>query len=69
MDNGARSPLILGILMKSLIFPVRWLRLTGAALLAVPLSVLALEPRTWISLDGRTLDAELIRTEGEIVEL
>lgn len=29
----------------------------------------ALEPRTWISLDGRTLDAELVKTEGDVVLL
>lgn len=69
MDNGPSSPLILSIIMKSPILPVRWLRLAGAALLAVPCAAPALEPRTWISLDGRSIDAELVRTEGDLVEL
>ena len=43
--------------------------LTGAALIALATAAPALEPRTWISLDGRTIDAELIKTEGDIVEL
>lgn len=56
-------------MMKRPHFPARRLLLTGAALLAFASISPALEPRTWISLDGRTLDAELIKTEGEIVEL
>ncbi len=50
-------------------FPSRRLLLTGVAFLAFASISPALEPRTWISLDGRTLDAELIKTEGDIVEL
>ena len=50
-------------------FSVRRLLLGGAALFSLAATAHALEPRTWISLDGRTIDAELIRTEGDIVEL
>lgn len=50
-------------------FPARRLLLTGAALFILAGSSPALEPRTWISLDGRTIDAELIRTDGLNVEL
>ncbi len=50
-------------------FSAQRLLLAGAALFAFTLNASALEPRTWISLDGRTIDAELIRVDGEIVEL
>ena len=41
----------------------------GTAVLFLIVTSPALEPRTWISLDGRTIDAELIKTEGDTVEL
>ena len=69
MDNHPRDPLISIIMMIQPHFPARRLLLTGALLLALAADSLALEPRTWISLDGRTIDAELIRTDGEMVEL
>jgi len=50
-------------------FPFRRLFLSGATLLSFTAALHALEPRTWISLDGRTIDAELIKTEGDMVEL
>ncbi len=69
MDNHLCAPLISIIMMNRPHFPVRQLLLTGALLLVAAVSAPALEPRTWISLDGRTIDAELIRTDGEMVEL
>jgi hypothetical protein len=68
MDNGAESPLISNIIMNPLHFLLRRC-LPTAALLAIASTAPALEPRTWITLDGRTIDAELIKTEGDIVEL
>ena len=56
-------------MMTPLQFAFRREFLTGAALIALASASPALEPRTWISLDGRTIDAELIKTEGDIVEL
>ncbi|MDB6069644.1 MAG: hypothetical protein JWL81_815, partial [Verrucomicrobiales bacterium] len=58
-------------------FPPKRPLLRGAAFFALSLALAflpagrlqALEPRTWISLDGRTIDAELIKTEGDIVLL
>ena len=69
MDNHADAPLISSTMIHQPIFSFRGLMLTGAVLFGSLTISPALEPRTWISLDGRTLDAELIKTEGEIVEL
>ena len=69
MDNPAGAPLISPAMMTLL--PVAFVRrlLTGATLIVLSTAAPALEPRTWISLDGRTIDAELIKTEGDLVEL
>lgn len=50
-------------------FPFWHLLCNGVGVLALVVPAFALEPRTWISLDGRTIDAELIKVEGDIVEL
>ena len=69
MDNHPDAPLISIIMMNRPHFPARSLLLAGAALLCLSPLAPALEPRTWISLDGRTIDAELVKTDGLIVEL
>ena len=69
MDNSPSSPLIPSTMETPTHFVFRQGFLSGLALITLSLSATALEPRTWISLDGRTMDAELIKTEGDIVEL
>ena len=69
MDNPPAAPLISIIMMNRPPLSNRKLLFTGAALFALLNTLPALEPRLWISLDGRTIDAELIKTDGDIVEL
>jgi hypothetical protein len=69
MDNRPGFALISTHIMNRLYFSIRSLLLAGATLFSLQQGVHALEPRTWISLDGHTIDAELIKTEGDMVEL
>jgi len=57
--------------MKSFISRALMVCRAGGSLVivAVALTATAAEPRTWISLDGRTLEAELLRRTGAEVEL
>jgi len=69
MDNRCARELLLFV-MKPFLSRILLVCGAGAVMLATvaaPLS--AAEPRTWISLDGRTLEAELVRRLGTEVEL
>ena len=56
--------------MKKLSYRFPALLAAGVALFALPVfNSTALEPRTWLSIDGRMIEAELIRPLGDSVEL
>lgn len=55
--------------MKNLSPRLTALLAAGAALLAPVRFSSALEPRTWLSIDGRMIEAELVRPLGDSVEL